>query len=164
MWPICAPTGSARAVRRKGDAFELRIGRRESDAIRGAAGQVRALIVGDADDPLLGRLFPPAYNQAADAERETDYRSLMHDELVQRRLANLDALVGALDAERLTRDELEAFMGAVNDVRLVLGTRLDVREDDAPWTGMTGPDAGLRALYAYLSWLLDQAVSAAMDG
>lgn len=153
-----------RAVRRKGDVYELRIGRRETEAIRGSADQVRALIVGDADDPLLARLFPPAYSDAVDAEREADYRSLMHDELVQRRLGNLDALLAALDRERMTPAELDAFMGAVNDIRLVLGTRLDVREDDAPWTGMTGPDAGLRALYHYLSWLLEQAVAAAMDG
>ncbi len=152
-----------RAVRRKGEGYELRIGRREAEAVRGAADQVRALIASDDGDPLLERLFPPAYSAPVDVEREADFRSLMHGELVERRLANLDALLAALDGGHLTAAELDAFMGAVNDIRLVLGTRLDVREDDPPWAGLTGPDAGLRALYGYLSWLLDQAVSAAMD-
>src|SRR5947209_5095809 len=79
------------------------------------------------DDPSLRRLFPTAYPD--DAERDREYRQLVGDELVERRRAALDTLLATVDASSVSEDDLAAWMGAINDLRLVLGTRLDVSEE-----------------------------------
>jgi len=61
--------------------------------------------------------------------------------------------------ERLDEEQLLAWMGSLNDLRLVLGTRLDVSED------MTGPDPGhpeaaLLEIYHYLGFLLEEVLVA----
>ena len=59
----------------------------------------------------------------------------------------------------LTEDQLNAWMGAVNDLRLVLGTRLDVTEDmDA--VQLDDPRAPAFAVYQYLTHLLSEIVNA----
>jgi Domain of unknown function (DUF2017) len=56
-------------------------------------------------------------------------------------------------------EQLTSFMQAVNGVRLVLGTILDVSEDDE--VDDLEDHVPEYQLYAYLSWLLDSAVVAA---
>ncbi|MCL6568207.1 MAG: DUF2017 domain-containing protein [Meiothermus silvanus] len=58
--------------------------------------------------------------------------------------------------------ELEAWLRVLNDLRLVLGTRLDVDETTlALGLDPRDPKAPDLALYGYLSWLQEQAVEAA---
>ena len=59
----------------------------------------------------------------------------------------------------LTEDQLGSLMQAVNGVRLVLGTILEVSEDDE--VDDIEEHVPEYQLYAYLSWLLDSAVVAA---
>ena len=78
------------------------------------------------------RLFPVVHPD--DPTQEAEYQRLMRDELVTSRLAGIDTVVsrarrpGRKVAARRGRDV--AFMQAINSVRLVLGTMLDVTEDD----------------------------------
>ncbi len=52
-------------------------------------------------------------------------------------------------------------MGALNDLRLVLGTRLGVTEDDpSGLPGAADPDRDTRIVFAYAGWLLEQFVDA----
>jgi hypothetical protein len=51
-------------------------------------------------------------------------------------------------------------MGAVNDLRLVLGTRLDVSEEMLGTLDPSSPDADAMAVYQYLSFLLESIVEA----
>ena len=54
-----------------------------------------------------------------------------------------------------------AFVQAINGLRLVLGTMLDVDEDDDPdEIDEDDPLVGEHHLYNFLSWLLDWAVRA----
>jgi hypothetical protein len=63
--------------------------------------------------------------------------------------------------ERLSADEAEAWLRALNDLRLVLGTRLDVQENSLlDRIDSDDPDAAGLAVYAYLSWLQEQLVEA----
>ena len=98
------------------------------------------------DDPVLQRLFPVAYPD--DEDRETEYRLLVRDELRSSHEAALTALEESADAERLDEEQLLAWMRAVNEVRLVLGTRLDVTEegDERPTDARRPPDHRLRRL------------------
>jgi hypothetical protein len=113
----------------------------------------------DRDDVDLRRLFPPAYVDADSDEAE--YRRLMRDDLVDLRRGALDTFAGTLHQQELSEEELEAWLSALNDLRLVLGTRLDVREDTfARRIDRRDPRADELAIYAYLTWLQEQAVAA----
>ncbi len=65
-----------------------------------------------------------------------------------------------IDARRLDESQLNAWMSAVNDLRLVLGTRLDVSEETDLVAEADDPDGPLLALYAYLGYLLESIVEA----
>jgi hypothetical protein len=142
---------------RQGD-FELRLPDDERALLRNVAPQLRQLLDGDLDDPALRRLFPTAY--ADDAERDREYHQLVRDELADRRRAAVDTLLATVDQARVDEEQLLAWMGAVNDLRLVLGTRLDVSEETDPMPGPDDPDAALLVLYGYLGYLLESIVEA----
>ena len=59
------------------------------------------------------------------------------------------------------REEAQAWLTALNDLRLVLGTRLDVSDESLlEDLAEDDPRAPELALYAYLSWLQEQLVEA----
>ena len=85
----------------------------------------------------------------------------MRNELLEGKLAALQVVVETADAEHLTSDELEGWLGALESLRLYLGTQLDVTEETYEVTlHADDPDAPGLALYGYLSWLQEQAVEA----
>ena len=59
----------------------------------------------------------------------------------------------------LTEDEISAWLRSINALRLVLGTRLDMQEDDDGTIHRRDPDADAKALYHYLSALTDVIVT-----
>ena len=145
---------------RAGD-FLLRLPAEERELLRALPGQLRALL--GTEDPSLARLFPPAYPD--DPEADAAYERLVHGELLAGRLEALRVMEATVDGERLDERELTAWVGALNDLRLVLGTRLDVTEEayGAP-ASSDDPRAPQLALFGYLSWLQEQAVEALVAG
>ena len=106
------------------------------------------------------RLFPVVHPD--DADQEAEYQRLMRDELIESRTAGIDTAVEVLSRQgrkvALSEPELLAFVRAINSVRLVLGTILDVTEDDdldAPPELVESPEY---QLYGYLSYVLDACV------
>src|SRR5690242_5644995 len=106
---------------RKGE-FRLRLPADERQALRAMPDQLRTLLVESPGDPSLHRLFPTAYQD--DSEREEEYRELMRDELLEQHLSSLRIMEETVDADRLTEEQAVAWLSALNDLRLVLGTRL----------------------------------------
>ena len=148
----------ARLVRRtRSGRYQLRLDDDERSLLRSLPSQLRELLT--TDDPSLGRLFPTAY--PGDAEREEEYRRLMREDLVERHRAALDVMAETIDAGELDEEQLRAWMRAVNQMRLVLGTRLDVSEDMYE-EGVDASDtrAPAFALYSYLGWLQEHIVQA----
>jgi len=144
-----------RIVRRTRAGIELHLGADQRRLVGELIGELRELL--ETDDPGLRRLFPTAYPD--DPERDAAYQILARSELVDRRQASLGLVPRLLDAEVLQPDEAEAWMNAVNQVRLVLGTRLDVGEDDEVYDP-DAPDAMARAVYFFLGVLLEHFVEA----
>ena len=145
---------------RKG-GYRLRLPSEERELLRSLPDQLRDVM--RTDDPGLRRLFPPAYEEDADANDE--YRRLMRNELLEGKLAALRVVEETADADHLTSEELEAWLGAIESLRLYLGTVLDVSEDPiANALNLNDPDAPAIALYGYLSWLQEQAVEALSAG
>ncbi len=111
----------------------------------------------DGSDDALVRLFPPAYG--IDEEKSREYASLARDELVASRRASLDVLRQAIDRDTATAEELSAMMRAVNDLRLVIGTRLDVSEE-SELPPDDHPDAETWAIFEHLGHLMSQLIEA----
>ena len=146
-----------RTVRRSRDGtFQLKITDEERDLVASLATQLRELLTSEQPEGVE-RLFPPGY--ANDEEREKEYQLITHDELLGKRLASVDVLERTVTQTSLTQDELNAWMGAVNDLRLVLGTRLDVTED-MDEISLDDPRAPAFAVYQYLTYLLSEIVQA----
>jgi len=119
---------------------------------------MRDVLTDDAD-PVRQRLFPVAYPD--DDERQTEYRLLAHGELLDSHLAALAVLEETVDAERLDEEALSAWMRALNEVRLVLGVRLEITEEGHERaTGDDDPDAQAFAIYDYLTWLQGEIIEA----
>jgi len=150
-----------RTIRRARDGtFQLKLTDDERDLIVDLATQLRELWVSEESDGLE-RLYPPAY--ANDPERDAEYRSMVHDELLQKRLAAVDVVEETATATSLTEEQVTAWMGAINDLRLVLGTRLDVTEDQR-FPALDDPSAPAFAVYQYLTALLGEIVHALSRG
>lgn len=122
----------------------------------------------DTSTDKFRRLFPTAYHD--DPESDIEYQRLMKGELMASRLDSLSAARSALERSPddqtliMTPHELDVFTRSINDLRLVLGTMLDVQEsddfDDAIDDAIKDPARLHFHLYSYLGWLLDWAVTA----
>jgi len=116
------------------------------------------VLLEDPDDPAVRRLFPPAHD---DLESEEQYRSLVRGQLVGGRAEALATVRETLGHETLSPKEADAWLRALNDLRLVLGTRLDVTEDiDFEDLDPREPRGRDLVVYAYLSWLQEELVEA----
>jgi hypothetical protein len=141
---------------KKGD-FRLRLSAEERDVLRALPPQLRDLL--GTGDPALKRLSPPAHPD--DPKKEAEYRELVGGELDAQRRRALEVMESTIEAERLDEEQISAWLAALNDLRLVLGTRLDVTEDMYE-EGMAEDDRRepAFALYLYLGWLEEQIVAA----
>ncbi|MFF0274707.1 DUF2017 domain-containing protein [Streptomyces sp. NPDC004330] len=95
-------------------------------------------------DPALKRLFPDAYGDDSEELRAaaSDFRRFTENDLRARKREDALVVVRALDALsvdaageggavlKLTPDESRAWLGALNDLRLTIGTRLEVTDDE----------------------------------
>lgn len=149
-----------RIKRSRAGGFDLRLPESERLLVASLVGQLRSVLTGQdvAADASVRRLFPSAY--ADDPTRDAEYREMVRDDLLQARLGALDVVEGTVHSHNVDEAQLLAWMGAVNDLRLVLGTRLDVSEETAFDTAPNDPDAPARAVYQYLSFLLESIVDA----
>ena len=139
--------------------FLLRLGPEERGLLRRLSAELEELLAAEPEDPSLRRLRPRAYE---DEEVEREFRSLMGSELESLRLENLRGLAETAGGDRLDAEELDRWLAALNDLRLVLGTRLDVTEDQfADGFDPSAPHAYELAVYAFLTWLQEAAIEAA---
>jgi hypothetical protein len=148
---------SQQIVKRRDGRFGLRLREGERMLLRSLYDDLADLLA-DPDDPAVRRLFPPAH---ADPESEQQYRELVRDQLVAGRAKALDVVRATLSEKILTAEEADAWLRGLNDLRLVLGTRLDVAED-TDFEVELGPGGRGRelAVYTYLTWLQEQFVEA----
>jgi len=112
----------------------LNIDASDRTTLNGLLDQLRDVLMHDSSSDIARRLFPAAYHQ--DEQHEQEYQRLMRDELLSSRLASLSLTTSLLERETnsdtivLSADELDALMRSINSLRLVLGTLLDVDEDE----------------------------------
>lgn len=124
-------------------------------------------------DPVLERLFPRAYLEPEDVERDAEYHRLMRNDLLESKLANLDVITKTLDRGTvslrrwtvdLTEEEAGAWLGALNDLRLALGVRLGITEDFEGDVDPSDPQAPALHVLSYLGWLEENLLEALTSG
>jgi hypothetical protein len=107
------------------------------------------------DDPVLARLFPDAYRD--DEEKSGEFRRYTEHSLREAKHANARTALATLAApgteHPLTDAEVQAWLGALNDLRLALGTRLDVTEDWHEQAAQLEPDDPALAMLSVYDWL-----------
>lgn len=141
-------------VRRTGAGFRLNLPAEEQALLDDLLGQLRALLVaepGTADDRVR-RVFPTAYPD--EPELDAEYQRYMREELVASHLGAIDQVRGSLGTAELDEAGMHRWVQSINALRLVLGTMLDVSEDEDP--GLRDDPTYL--LYGYLSGLLDEMI------
>jgi hypothetical protein len=135
--------------------YEVPLGAHNREVLRSLSEQLRSALASAPEDASLRRLFPPAY--VSDLEAEAEYRRLMGPDLDERRAEALGTLASTADATELSQEQLEAWLRALNDIRLWLGTLLDVSEDEDDGTDEPDPP---HLLYYWLTGLQGWAVDA----
>jgi hypothetical protein len=151
-----------RSVKRRGDGeFDLRIGADERELLVRLMEDLQVALTDDANDRNLRRLFPPTYGD--DAVREAGFQMMTGEDLRNARVTAAATVAESVRRDQLTEDETVALAQALNAVRLVLGTRLDIRDDDPGRPKPDDPDAPAWHLYQYLSGLLSEVIDALAD-
>jgi hypothetical protein len=146
-----------RVKRKKQGRYQLRLRPTERILVGDLVAHLREQLLASTDEPSVRRLFPPAYPD--DPERDAGYQVLTRDELLESKLAAIEVVERTLEGDELDDAEMTAWMGTLNSLRLVLGTRLDV-DEELPTLDPDDPLAPGYAVYEYLGWLLSQVVDA----
>ncbi|HEX3588459.1 MAG TPA: DUF2017 domain-containing protein [Pseudonocardiaceae bacterium] len=122
------------------------------------------------DDPILSRLLPDFHRLDDDAPSQEDQnsaaalRSLHEPELLDHKTGVAGVLLETCPPGggevRLTMEQADAWLNSLNDVRLALGTALDVTEDmpdDLPDDDPREPHLNV---YHWLTWVQESLVQA----
>jgi hypothetical protein len=94
----------------------------------------------------LRRLLPTAYSTDPDAERA--FVSMTREDLVEHHRESLETMSATAEETWLNEDQLVAWLGALNDLRLSLGSMLGASEDEAePPAARTHPAEWIAYMY-----------------
>lgn len=124
------------------------------------------------DDPILGRLLPDFHRLDPDAPDPGDInsaaalRSIHEPELLDLKTGVAGVVLDTCSPEggevRLHVEQAEAWLAALNDVRLALGTALDVSEDMPDELPPDDPRSPHLGVYHWLTWVQETLVEAVM--
>ncbi|MGI8407190.1 MAG: DUF2017 family protein [Actinomycetota bacterium] len=136
----------------------------EAEILRRLIAEMQMLLEAElAQDPVNQRLFPQAYEDAADSSA---YNELIGDEL-----RNTKKLAARTVLERLgergelhssiPEEEVDAWLTLITDLRLAIGTRLGVTEETmADDMDTDSSDAQAYAVMHWLGWLQESILTA----
>jgi hypothetical protein len=107
------------------------------------------------EDPILARLLPDGYRDDPDAAGEFRRytESSLRDTKREAGQTLLDTLPSQGGPVRLNADEAQAWLRALNDVRLAIGTKLDVTEDFEEQLAAIDPEDPRAAAFEVYGWL-----------
>ena len=118
------------------------------------------------DDPVLARLLPEGHR--GDRAIAAEYRELTESALRSGKADDLATVRATLPAGggevRLDADQAAAWLRTTNDLRLALGTRLEITEETEPPDDLTGEDGQQLAVYYWLTALQGSLVDALAAG
>jgi hypothetical protein len=159
-----------RPFRRKGDELLARLDPAEARILALLLDQLEQLLTADAEDvagdPVLDRLLPAGHR--SDPELAADYRDLTESSLRTGKADDLATVRAGLPLDggtvRLDPEEAGAWLRTSNDLRLALGTRLDIQEDTEPPEDLASEEGQQLAVYYWLTGLQGSLVDALAAG
>lgn len=148
---------------KSGHGCQLRLPEEERTLLellpRELEGVIKSLDVSSELPRNLRRLFPPAYVRDEDAQKA--YSEATRNELVHAHQEALSVLAGSARASALDEEQMVAWMTALNELRLVLGSVLDV-DDEEPWEPEDPDDTDVM-IYQYLTALQSELIDVMED-
>ncbi|MEI8336185.1 MAG: DUF2017 family protein [Actinomycetes bacterium] len=149
----------------------------ESEALIALARSTLAVV--DAPFPVAGdeavrsRLFPRAYLDPTEDAAEFAFQATVHTDMAQVRAIAITSFIGEIDTGKHSRRGVEVsldvdaagrWIGVINDLRLVLGTRIGVSdsEDDLGPSEIVGAGHGERPFYTWMTYLQEELISRLM--
>ena len=156
--------------RSKGDDVVARLDPAEAGIVGLLLDQLELLLEAAEDDvagdPVLTRLLPDGHR--GDPALAADYRELTESALRSGKADDLATVRATLPADggelRLDAEQAGAWLRCTNDLRLALGTRLDITEDTEPPDEVTGEDSQQLAVYYWLTSVQGSLVDALAAG
>jgi Domain of unknown function (DUF2017) len=132
--------------------------------------QLEMLLEADADDvdgdPVIARLLPPGHR--GDPEAAADYRELTEASLRSGKADDLAMMRASLPDGggelRLDVDQAAAWLRSTNDLRLALGTRLEITDETEPPDDFADDEDQQLAVYYWLTALQGSLVDALAAG
>ena len=112
----------------KNGAFKVETPDWQIQILRGLA-QELTTVISDGNSSLITRLFPVAYQ--SDKAANEEYKQLTHEELLQSHLASLELIEGISTDKEVSEHTLIKLMQGINILRLVLGTRLKIDDENS---------------------------------
>jgi hypothetical protein len=104
-------------------------------------------------DPAVARLLPDAYR--GDEGAASEHRHLTERGLIDRKVANAQAVIASLDADNgaLTAAQVQSWLRTLTDLRLTIAARLEIEHDGDEGRIETDADFALQAAYDWLGYL-----------
>lgn len=148
------------------DGVRLLLDDAETHVLRQLTTELRTLLDDgriDRGDPVYERLFPAVHD---DPTEDTEYRDLVGDDLVSFKVQALDVVSDALGPRTsdvtLEGEALDIWLACLTDLRLAIGTRLDVDEERmGAELDPADPDARSMAVLHWLGFVQEGVVRAA---
>ncbi|MGY1814588.1 DUF2017 family protein [Blastococcus sp. SYSU D00820] len=156
--------------RRRGDDLVARLDPAEAQVVGLLLDQLEQLLTAEEDDaegdPVLARLFPQGHR--GDPRLAADYRELTRSSLASGKTADLALVRATLPSEggavRLDPEQAAAWLRTTNDLRLALGTRLDIGADTEPPAELVSEEDQQLAVYYWLTAVQGSLVDALAAG
>jgi hypothetical protein len=145
---------------------------RQSEAPQDELAELTGIRTGQStapDDPILSRLLPDFHrleddSPKGDRDSAAALRSLHEPELLDAKTGVagvvLDTCPPGGGHVKLSVEQADAWLSALNDVRLALGTTLGVSEDMPDQLPDDDPRAPHLGVYHWLTWMQESLVSA----
>jgi hypothetical protein len=159
-----------RPFRRRGDDVVARLEPAEAHIVALLLDQLEQLLTADSTDvsgdPVITRLLPEGHR--GDAQVSADFREMTEAGLRAGKADDLATVRATLPPDggtvRLDRDQAAAWLRTSNDLRLALGTRLDVSEDTEPPEDLGSDEGQQLAVYYWLTGVQGSLVDALAAG
>ncbi|MFL6160915.1 MAG: DUF2017 family protein [Jatrophihabitantaceae bacterium] len=148
-------------VKRRAEQIRMQLADSESHLLAGLIDDFSVMLAeADATDPAMQRLYPDGYSD--DEEASAEFRQLVDADLTAARSGRLRACRAELPdgsgTISLTDEAADRWLRVLNDLRLTLGVRLGVTEEDE----LDSADP-LANIYHWLSAVQDLLLSQLME-
>ena len=153
---------------RTGPEIQISLDLFEARVLRGLLDEMARLLQQEEtiEDAVVDRLFPAAYAAPEDAQA---FAELVGEELKDGKIAAVASIATALAGAgpivaRVPREQIDEWLTVLTDLRLALGTRLDVTEEKmAEQLDPGDPEAAGMSVLHWLGWLQEMLIEIATE-